>query len=356
MSALQMNDIQKQYGADDSFRLVVEHIEVKKGELFALLGPSGCGKTTLLKLIAGLEQADAGELYADGRLITGVAAEKRGFGMVFQQALLFPHMSVEDNVAFGLKMKGMGKAARLEKARVFLERAGLSGFEQRFPHELSGGQQQRVSLVRSLVLEPTVLLMDEPFSALDPGLREEMQAWLRGLHEDMGVTIVLVTHDRAEAFALADRVGVMSEGRLLQVDAPERLYRQPASVEVARFLGLNNLIRGKLEAGQFVATDADWQTPFDRQATKVDQAGWLLIPPYAARIATYDQAQAQAEVIEVRFLQGAYHLELQIGHAVRLEIIETSRQAATTQRGDRIGLNWDPADLYFIEEEGTVHA
>lgn len=345
MIAIQLRDIQKKYEAEHSFTLRVDDLSIKEGEMFALIGPSGCGKTTLLKLIAGLSQPDRGEIYSDGKPMTHISAEKRGFGMVFQQPLLFPHMTVEENVAFGLKMKGVSKKERIAEARRFLERVGLEGFGSRLPTELSGGQQQRVSMVRSLITQPKVLLLDEPFSALDPGLREEMRKWLKQLHIESQATMILVTHDREEAMFLADRMAVMSEGKLLQTDQPEAIYRRPATPEVAEFMGMRNLIRGEIHDDIFTADG--WKIPFKRERMK-NQAGWLLLPPYAFALAdSMSEFAVEATVREIRFLQGTYQLIIETG-PYRLDMIGASSRFRTIQPGDRIRMVWEQQDLHFI--------
>src|SRR5690606_37028628 len=185
----------------------------------------------------------------------------RRFAMVFQQPLLFPHMTVEDNVAFGLKMQKAGKKERIERARNMLSHVGLEGYGRRFPNELSGGQQQRVALARALVADPRLLLMDEPFSALDPSLREEMRELLGRIQKELGVTVVFVTHDREEAFHLSDRIGIMSEGELLQVGTAKELYERPATAEVASFLGMKNIVPGTIAEGRFSAPSAGFDFP-----------------------------------------------------------------------------------------------
>ena len=220
---------------------------VDRGEFVALLGPSGCGKTTLLRLIAGFEQPDDGTIAIDGRRVTGgtwVPPERRHVGMVFQDYALFPHLTVSDNVGFGLDRKG--RAARVSEA---LQLVGLSGLEGRYPSELSGGQQQRVALARALAPRPAVVLLDEPWSNIDPLRRASMRDELCGILRTAGVTTVLVTHDREEAFSLADRIAVMHEGSIVQAGAPEEIYFAPATRWVAEFVGAANVIAGRAAGG-----------------------------------------------------------------------------------------------------------
>jgi sulfate/thiosulfate transport system ATP-binding protein len=212
-------------------------LQVAQGELLALLGPSGCGKTTLLRILAGLEAADAGTVRFDGADVTRTPAAARNVGLVFQHYALFEHMTVFENVAFGLRVRGASKARVAERVRELLGHVRLEGFADRAPSQLSGGQRQRVALARALAAEPRVLLLDEPFGALDARVRQDLRAWLRRLHTATRVTTVLVTHDREDAFEVADRVAVMNAGRLEQVGRPVEVFHEPASAWVMRFLG-----------------------------------------------------------------------------------------------------------------------
>jgi ABC-type Fe3+/spermidine/putrescine transport system ATPase subunit len=216
--------------------------EVAPGELLALIGASGSGKTTTLRMIAGHEVPDAGKVTLDGTDITGFSPQKRGFGMVFQHYALFPHLSVEDNVAFGLEARGIGRGARRERAQRALSTVGLERVGPRPIQSLSGGEQQRVALARALVIEPKVLLLDEPLSNLDPTLRRSMRDELRSMLRTLHVTAVFVTHDQDDAFAIADRVALLRHGRILQVGTPEELYAKPTSRDVADFIGRATLV------------------------------------------------------------------------------------------------------------------
>jgi ABC-type Fe3+/spermidine/putrescine transport system ATPase subunit len=238
--ALQLESVVKRFGsaiAVDDFSM-----EVRRGEFVSLLGPSGCGKTTTLRMIAGLEQPTSGRIVIAGTDVSKVPPESRDIGMVFQSLALFPHMSVADNIAFGLRMRGRTNEHLADTVRAALERVRLSGFGHRLPDSLSGGQQQRVALARALVTSPAVLLLDEPFSALDRSLREELTLEFAALLRDIGATTVFVTHDQEEAFSMSDRVAVLEGGRLMQCDAPETVFNRPRSVSVARFVGMSNLI------------------------------------------------------------------------------------------------------------------
>jgi putative spermidine/putrescine transport system ATP-binding protein len=229
-------------------------LEIAPGELVALLGPSGCGKTTALRIVAGFEYADAGQVLIDGKDISGVPAAKRDMGMVFQSYSLFPNMSALDNVAFGLRMRKVGGGARRKRAAELLDMVGLSAQSGQWPHQLSGGQQQRVALARALAIEPRVLLLDEPLSALDAKVRLQLREQIRTLQQRLGTTTMFVTHDQQEALSMADRVGVMRDGRLEQVAEPAELYSRPATAFVAEFVGTMNRLPAELGGGGTVVT------------------------------------------------------------------------------------------------------
>ncbi len=219
-------------------------LEVTKGELVTLLGPSGCGKTTALRIVAGLERQDSGTVFLDSRDLTLVPAHQRNMGMVFQAYSLFPNLTVAENVAFGLQMRKVDRTARVKRAHELLDLVGLDSQSARFPHQLSGGQQQRVALARALAFEPEILLLDEPLSALDAQVRSNLREEIRRLQLSLGTTTLFVTHDQEEAMSISDRVGVMNEGKLEQIDTPDELYNHPKSVFVANFVGLMNQVSG----------------------------------------------------------------------------------------------------------------
>ena len=221
-------------------------IDIKKGEFFSLLGPSGCGKTTLLRLIAGFETPNFGEILIDGKSMKDVEPNLRPTNMVFQNYAIFPHLNVEENVAYGLRKKKLSKNEKLEMINKSLELVGLSGLNNRSSNALSGGQKQRVALARALILKPKVLLLDEPLSALDKKLREQMQSELRHLQRAVGITFVLVTHDQEEALTMSDKVAVMFDGKVEQIASPRELYEKPISQRVASFIGAMNFINGKI--------------------------------------------------------------------------------------------------------------
>jgi putative spermidine/putrescine transport system ATP-binding protein len=221
-------------------------LDIAPGELVALLGPSGCGKTTALRIVAGFEFADSGEVLINGRDVSGVPANKRDMGMVFQSYSLFPNMSALDNVAFGLRMRKVATSGRRKRAAELLDMVGLAPQAGQFPHQLSGGQQQRVALARALAIEPHVLLLDEPLSALDAKVRLQLREQIRTLQQRLGTTTLFVTHDQEEALSMSDRIGVMRSGQLEQVATPDELYSRPATAFVAEFVGTMNRLPGEL--------------------------------------------------------------------------------------------------------------
>src|SRR5687768_10357541 len=241
MSLLVLKNISKRF--DQTPAVSDVSLEVERGEFFGLLGPSGCGKTTTLRMIAGLEKPDSGAIEFDGTDITNRPAERRGFGMVFQNYALFPHLNVAENVAFGLRARHKPATEIKDRVTSALELVQLPGYEKRRVDELSGGQQQRVAIARAIAIEPALLLFDEPLSNLDVTLREATRSELRELVTRLGLTAVYVTHDQEEAFALCDRISVMVGGNLMQTGRPRELYEQPSEISVASFLGRNNLIK-----------------------------------------------------------------------------------------------------------------
>ncbi len=244
MSFLILEGVSKYYG--DFGALIDMNLRIERGEFISLLGPSGCGKTTTLQAIAGLIEVTRGRMQLDGRDITHLPVNQRGLGIVFQSYALFPHMTVAQNVSFGLEMRRMSKHVRDERIAKMLKLVHLEMLAERYPRELSGGQRQRVAIARALVIEPPVLLLDEPLSNLDAKLREEMQFELRRIQRKVGTTTVMVTHDQAEALSISDRVVVMQAGRATQVDAPYRLYEHPKTAFISGFVGKTNLLPGRV--------------------------------------------------------------------------------------------------------------
>ncbi len=289
MTILELHDLNKSY--PDGWTLTDVSFTVEDGEILGLLGPSGCGKTTLLRLIAGLEMVDSGRVLVDGEDVTDVAPHRRGFGLMFQEYALFPHKDVFGNVAFGLRMEGLGGGEIARRVNEALALVGLEGFGHRDVSQLSGGERQRVALARSLAPQPRLLMLDEPLGALDRALRERLMDELPQILHRAGVTVITVTHDQEEAFAIADRVVLLRAGEVVQIGPPHELYRRPGSTWIARFLGLTNLLDAQVVAPGRVQTSIG--------ALEVESSGvddWpvgshaqLLVRPEAARL-VYERA------------------------------------------------------------------
>ncbi|PDW04941.1 ABC transporter ATP-binding protein [Candidatus Viridilinea mediisalina] len=317
---------------------------VSEGSITALLGPSGCGKTTLLRVVAGLEPAQHGAVLLEGQSLTGVPPYRRGFGLMFQDYALFPHLDVAGNIAFGLKVQGQGRTAPQRVAEL-LELVGLRGYERRRVYELSGGERQRVALARALAPRPRLLMLDEPLAALDRALRERLQDELRSILRRVGVTTLYVTHDQEEAFALADHVALLNQGQLEQHGPPELVYQQPASTWVASFLGLNNLVAGHWCADGRIAT------PLGQLACRhngsIGAPGspvCIVIYPDAAQF--HADAPCQVSIREHQF-RGRSHRVLvhhQSGLSLSFDLANPPGPPGT-----QIGLLLDPERIYALE-------
>ncbi len=329
-------------------------LDIYEGEFFALLGPSGCGKTTLLRLLAGLETPDAGRVVLDGRDLAPVPPYRRPVNMMFQSYALFPHLTVEGNVAFGLKQDGLPKPEIAARVAEMLALVKLEGFAERKPHQLSGGQRQRVALARSLVKRPRVLLLDEPLAALDKKLRGETQFELMHLKERLGLTFIIVTHDQEEAMTVADRIGVMDQGRLIQVATPPEIYEQPNSRWVADFIGDVNLIEGKVvEAGPTATTVASARAAQLRACpcdAKPGATVWVALRPEKVRIAREPPATAGENCVAGEVMGIGYLGDLSI-YKVRLDNGYVMKAAAANMTrlierpigwNDRVWLTWAP--------------
>jgi putative spermidine/putrescine transport system ATP-binding protein len=274
VTKVQLKGVRKDFGSFTA----ISHIDldIESGELVALLGPSGCGKTTTLRMIAGLETPTAGHILFDNDDVSEVPVQNRNVGMVFQRYALFPHMTVEKNVMFGLKVRGTPSSEIQQRLEEILDVVQLQPFRHRFPAQLSGGQMQRVAIARTLITNPSVLMMDEPLANLDTKLRGEMRRFIRDLQQRLGITTIFVTHDQVEAMELADRVAVIFDGKLAQYDAPDGLYHRPNSVEIADFMGATNIFDAKLKNG--VAKTAFGELNFDMATTSVrDGSGSILL-------------------------------------------------------------------------------
>ena len=354
MAGIGIRGLSKSYGGDARLAAVADlSLDIADGQFVTLLGPSGCGKTTTLRLIAGFMAPDAGTIHADGRLLSSagqvVPPEERGMGMVFQNYAVWPHRTVFENVVFGLKLRRVAAAEARERVKRTLALVNLTGLEDRLPGELSGGQQQRVALARSLVVEPNILLLDEPLSNLDAKLRERMRGELKELQRRTGITFVYVTHDQSEALALSDRIAVIHGGRLQQLGTPQEVYARPASRVVADFMGLINLLPatviGKESGRGRLQTAAGWTTVADVPATAVPgqrveiavrPENVRLLPHTGAALERQDQGHQAATVTECTFLGSImeYHVTLEDGAVLRVQT-HPSEQFAV---GDKVAV------------------
>jgi len=347
---LEVRDTSKTFGDTSALRGV--SFEVAEGEIVCLLGPSGCGKTTLLRIVAGLEQADGGQVFLDGINLSGIPVHRRGVGFMFQEYALFPHKDVRGNVAFGLRMAGLSKAEVRRRVDQALALVGLSGFERRAVHELSGGEQQRVALARSLAPRPRLLMLDEPLGSLDRALRERLMNELRQILKSVGLTALYVTHDQSEAFAIADRVAIMQQGCIEQIGPPEAVFREPASPFVARFLGMSNLLPGQIVNGEAGRVETalgkleigDWGLGIGQSVT-------VLLRPEAAQLVNGTESAPnllRGRVVE-RSFRGA-HYRLVLRHASGTELAFEMDGAAPTV-GDEVMLSLRPEAINLLSED-----
>jgi putative spermidine/putrescine transport system ATP-binding protein len=310
-------------------------LEIAKGELVALLGPSGCGKTTALRILGGFDLPDAGSVFVDDVDVTSLPPHKRDMGMVFQAYSLFPNMDVRTNVAFGLRMRRQSKQQRLQRADELLGLVGLTETADRYPYQLSGGQQQRVAIARALAVEPTVLLLDEPLSALDALVRTQLRAEIRSLQQRLAITTVFVTHDQSEALSIADRVGVMRNGRLEQVDTPENVYRHPATPFVAEFVGAMNRIPGRIGDDGEVQVLGQRLKVLNRNGAKSGSTVYALLRPEA--VAIVPDAAGPGEITDRSFLGSSVRLDVTLDTGQKV-LVELPSHDAAMAPGDRASL------------------
>ena len=330
MPFLELRALGKSFG--DNRVLADVGLAVDEGEVLALLGPSGSGKTTLLRLLAGFERPSRGEILVDGEDLTRVVPAQRGVGMVFQHYALFPHLSVGENVAFGLHGRGLPAHEQAERVAEVLELVDLAGFEDRAVTRISGGQQQRVALARAIAPEPRLLLLDEPLSNLDPELRERTRRRLRAMLSSIGVTTILVTHEQDEAFDLGDRVAVLSSGRLQQIATPEVLYRQPANRFVAGFIGRSSFLDGTMGQDGTVVVGADsdgeavvWPGEATGEAAPSGQAVELAVRPEAVELVPVATRGAlPGKVAEARFTGMVHLIGVELDGGGRIEVAAES--------------------------------
>jgi putative spermidine/putrescine transport system ATP-binding protein len=323
-------------------------VEIAPGEFVALLGPSGCGKTTALRILAGFETADNGSVTVGGKDIAPVPAAKRDMGMVFQSYSLFPNMSALDNVAFGLRMRRIGAGERKRRAGELLDMVGLTEHARRYPHQLSGGQQQRVALARALAIEPQVLLLDEPLSALDAKVRLQLREQIRSVQQRLGITTLFVTHDQEEALSMADRVGVMKDGTLEQIALPDQLYAHPATAFVAEFVGTMNRIPGELTGADQVralGTVVPVHGARPEGSTDVD----VLVRPEGLRIEAVPGGNGI--VTDRAFLGSVSRISVRLSGDVTVKVDHPSVQASAYAPGESVQISL-PGTAVLVAERG----
>ena len=367
MSAIDIRGVSRRFGE----LRALDHVDlaIEQGEFFSLLGPSGCGKTTLLNIIAGFLAPSGGAVTIGGRDVTALPPHRRDIGMVFQNYALFPHLNVFENVAYGLRVRKLSRAAIRERVAEMLALVRLEAHADRMPHQLSGGQQQRVAIARALAIKPQVLLLDEPLSNLDAKLRKEMQSELRRMQRDVGITTVLVTHDQEEALSLSDRIGILGAGRLQQIGTPLTLYRRPSNRFVAEFVGQANLIatvgeaQGRFAArGHFIAPDVPLALiPAD---TPAPGTTLFLLRPERIRIAPL-QADAGVNVpnhaigaiVDATYTGATLHVRVQLAGGGELHVqTPESPFDALPDAGTPVALAWDARDLAALPEGATSPA
>ncbi len=366
--SVSLRSVSKRFGEVDAVRGI--DLDIPRGEFFTMLGPSGCGKTTTLRMIAGFEEPTDGAVVLDGEDVTGLPAFKRPTNTVFQSYALFPHLSVERNVAFGLERRKISKDEVRRRVAEELERVGLSGEAKRKPRQLSGGQQQRVALARALVNRPAVLLLDEPLGALDLKLRKQLQVELKGIQRDVGITFVYVTHDQEEALTMSDRIAVMNRGVIEQVDGPEEVYERPGTTFVAGFIGVSNLMPGevvdttgtraelRLDAGVTVTTEA-------RGAGRGERAHAVVRPEKlelrrADEPVPADRPAVEGTIESSLYLGTATQFVVRLPDQTGMTVLVPNADEAARQRlpgaGDPVRLAWATEHIHIVRETTGAEA
>lgn len=332
MAFVQLEGLGKRYGEIDA--VVATNLSVEKGEFVSLLGPSGCGKTTTLQMIAGFVEVTSGRILLDGRDITHAKPASRGLGVVFQSYALFPHMTVKDNIAFGLRMRKVPAAELQQRVARVLKLVRLDQHAERYPRELSGGQRQRVALARALVIEPPVLLLDEPLSNLDANLREEMQFEIRRIQREVGITTLMVTHDQSEALSISDRVVVMQAGRITQIDAPYTLYEHPRTEFISGFVGKANLLPGERDSAGVVQVRSGGDLTLSLRPEKID-------------LREKDKGRLQGKIASRFFLgsQWLYGVSTTLGD---ISVVRRNDGSTPLNEGTAVGLDWDATLLRVL--------
>ena len=353
---LRLENLCKDYGQG----MILHHLnlDIYPGEFLTLLGPTGCGKTTTLRMIAGLESVTEGRVWLEGRDITGLPPEKRPLNTVFQSYALFPHMNVFQNIAYGLKVRGIKKPEQKQRVEEALRLVRLSGYEKRMPAQLSGGQRQRVAIARAAVLRPKVLLLDEPLGALDLKLRQQMQTELKRMQQEMGITFLYITHDQEEALNMSTRIVILREGRVEQIGTPEEVYEHPQTLFAAGFIGQSNLLRGEVTAvhpeNRFTLRVEDVELPVlsDRPFAVGDRAV-LCLRPQRVRYGFQPQHQMEVQgVIRQKYYSGGMqHTLIALSDRVTVKAVTQASEMDQFQIGDRVYVGWNQTHAPMVPDE-----
>jgi spermidine/putrescine transport system ATP-binding protein len=359
---IEISDVNKRFGSIVAVQDL--SLDLRQGEFFSLLGPSGCGKTTVLRMIAGFQEPSDGRILIDGQDMDGIPANKRPANMVFQNYAIFPHLDVGDNVAYGLRNRGIARAEIDSRVSEALEMVKLSGLQRRHANELSGGQRQRVALARALIMRPKVLLLDEPLSALDKKLREQMQFEMRHLQQSLGITFVMVTHDQYEAMTMSDRIGVMFDGQLVQVDSPETLYARPCNTKVASFIGEMNFLPARVDAesnGKLSITTTCFAGLRIDRNPNVSTSGVSIIVGIrpeqlevsATEPAGYDST-VEGEIGDVAFYGESVHYHVRVARLDKPMVVSVPNYFHTMdfRQGDKVWLGVQSASVIDLGQGG----
>jgi spermidine/putrescine ABC transporter ATP-binding subunit len=346
VTLLAIDDVSRSFGSVEALKHV--SLEIRENEFFALLGPSGCGKTTLLRILAGFEEPDSGTVTLGGEDLVSIPAHRRPVNLMFQSYALFPHMTVEKNVAYGLEREGRPRDEVRDRVAEVLATTGIPETARRKPNQLSGGQRQRVALARAIVKRPKLLLLDEPLSALDRKVREEMQLELKRLQHEVGITFVVVTHDQEEAMSMADRIAVMQLGEVKQVDAPVELYERPKSLFVARFIGNNDIFKGRATVTG-VDVPGIGELPAAPSGVEPGAEAYLAIRPEHVQVVPVADAVLHGEVIDTQFYGGVSTVAVGV-QGYDHPVMVTQQGATRVERQTEVGLTWDPQRAVVLTE------
>ena len=351
--AIQIDNVTKAYGKN----IVIQGLsaEIQPGEFFTLLGPSGCGKTTLLRMIIGFNSIEGGEIRVDGKVINQIPTNRRNMGMVFQNYAVFPHMSVRDNVAYGLKTRHVPKAERYKRADEILKLVKIDDYADRMPTQLSGGQQQRVALARAIVIQPEVLLMDEPLSNLDAKLRVEMRNVIKRIQRQVGITTVYVTHDQEEALAISDRIAVMHGGVIQQIGTPKHIYQRPANEFVSSFIGLSNFVDAENQNGT-LDFGCGYRVQMSTLRPDAGRKVCVAVRPEEFLIRSAEEPGIPATVRSSVFLGMTQHYFLTVGDEKEIEVVVPSDRSDLIPDGEKVSLQIvaDKVNVFDGESRATV--